>query len=196
VALTLSAKRLVPLATGKYALVSLETDALGAHVDHGAIAVAYLSRRGGRWRLERRWDELAWTGNTGNAADEVALLRRPGAPPLAFAISADMHQGQGNTNGWAIALGERRPKVLGSFPIAGELEPNNGCDVQVCGAYSYRGSIERSKAAGASFTVTYRGWTLAPRGLTRQGFIRSTNYKVEGLGLRAMPAVNLPDHSL
>jgi hypothetical protein len=83
VTLTVRPAALTPLGPHWYALLAFEDDAQAAHVDPGAVAVAYLRRDGGRWSVLGAWPELAWTGNDGHAADSV-VIERLGGRPLAL----------------------------------------------------------------------------------------------------------------
>ena len=194
IALSVTPGLLTRLGPDQYALISLERDDLGAHVDKGALSIAYLKRQGGQWRLQHRWDEFAWSGNTGRPADWLTIIRRAGAPPLVFAVTSDFHQGQGLTTGVAIALADDAPQSLGELTLAGELEVNNGCDVKACGAYAYQGSIETAHSPRVAFTVTYRGWSIAPGGSApRHRLYRVVTYHIRHGALVGSRAAALPD---
>ena len=193
VSLAVSPKALIDLGSGRYALVSYETDQMGAHSDPGAIGVAYLRRTAGGWRLEHRWDELAWTGDDGNPADHISALARGAAPPLLFAIEQQAHQGLMTTMAWAFAMEPEAPRFVGFFPIGGELDADNGCDFDTCGAWQYRGAIRRAWSSTSLFEVTYRGWREWPARPAKAHFIASTGFRVVGGKLAPDHWVPLPD---
>ena len=192
VSLAVAPQTLVALGDARYALVSLETEPMGAHASPGAIAIAYLRRTAGGWRLERRWDELAWTGDSGNPADHISTLSRGAAPPLLFAIHSALHQGQFTDTAWALALDKAGPRLVGSFPIGGRLD-RGGCDLDTCGAWSYSGAIRPAWSSASLFTVTYRGWREWPGAPRKAPFEASTGYHLVAGKLSPSLWVPLPD---
>jgi hypothetical protein len=193
VSLTLTPQSLVDLGSGRYALVVLETDEMASHQEPGAIGVAYLRRAADGWRLERRWDELAWTGDNGHPADSSHTLARDAAPPLLFEIEQQAHQGLLTTEAWAFALGPDAPSVVGFFPIGGELDAGNGCDFSRCGAWDYSGAIRPAWSSASLFTVTYRGWREWPAKPAKARFVASTGFRVAHGKLMPDHWVPLPD---
>ena len=153
VELTLKPSLLAPLGDGRYALVVSETNVLGAHMDPGAVAIAYLKPMGGRWRVENVWPEFIWTGNTGHPADAIRLLSFS-KPPMVALTSQYMGQGQGSTTAWIIRLAGPGPRFLGRVPSGGGLEPDacTGCD-----AYDYQGAIGPPRRVRDVLSVTYVG---------------------------------------
>ena len=121
VSLTVTPQSLVDLGSGRYALIVREQEAMASHADPGALGVAYLQRTAGGWRLERRWDELAWTGDDGNPADRT--LARGAAPPLLVAIERQVHQGEFTKTAWVIALAPDAPRLVGFHPIEAAGRP-------------------------------------------------------------------------
>ncbi len=192
VSLAVAPQTLIALADGRYALVSLETDPMGAHASPGAIAIAYLRRTADGWRLERRWDELVWTGDDGNPADHTSTLTRGAAPPLLFAIHSALHQGQFTDTAWAFALDKAGPRLVGSFPIGGRLD-GDGCDLDTCGAWSYSGAIRPAWSSASLFTVTYKGWREWPGAPRKARFDASTGYHLVAGKLLPSLWVPLPD---
>jgi hypothetical protein len=193
VSLTITPQSLVDLGAGRYALVVLEKDTMAAHSAPGAIGVAYLHRTADGWRLERRWDELAWTGDDGNPADHSHTLARGAAPPLLFEIEQQAHQGLLTTTAWAFALRPEAPSFVGFFPIGGELDADNGCDFDTCGAWTYSGAIRPAWSSASLFTVTYRGWREWPAKPAKARFVASTGFRVVGGKLMPDHWVPLPD---
>lgn len=193
VSLAVAPQTLIALGDGRYALVSLETDPMGAHSSPGAISIVYLRRTAHGWRLERRWDELAWTGDNGNPADHTSTLARGPAPPLLFAIEQQAHQGLLTTKAWAFALEPEAPRFVGFFPIGGELDADNGCDFDACGAWAYRGAIRPGWSSASLFTVTYRGWREWPAKPAKARFVASTGFRLVAGKLMSDHWVPLPD---
>ncbi len=191
IALTVTPRALVHLGGGRYALIATEDDELGSHADRGAIAVAYLNHVGGKWQLIRRWNELAWTGNTGRAADNV-ISRATGDRHLVFAVSQAVQQGEFTTTAWAIELGKRGPKMVGEFAKAGSLDADNGCAQSICGSYGYEGTIRGATVPGALFSVIYRGWDRQPESHSKTTFERTVNFKLHRGELQGSPNPKLP----
>lgn len=79
--------------------------------------MAYLRRAASGWRLERRWDELAWIGDTGGPADAIRSLSRRNAPPLVFATRQSDHQGERTERAWAFELAPDGPRLVSFFPL-------------------------------------------------------------------------------
>lgn len=192
VTLTVTPGDLVDLGSGRYALVSLEANASGSHMEPGAISIAYLDREAGTWRVEHVWNEFAWTGDSGSPADDVQELTSPHAPPIVFAIRKGVWTGNQITTAWAIVLTPAGPHLAGRFNAGGELEPGNGCDFSTCGAWRYIAGIEQPFAAGALFSVAYGGWREAPGVHRPIPFAVVTNYVERGGALVAVPRFKLP----
>jgi hypothetical protein len=72
-----------------------------------------------------------------------------------FEIEQQAHQGLETTEAWAFALGPDAPSIVGFFPIGGELDADNGCDFDTCGAWTYSGAIRPAWSSASLFTVTY-----------------------------------------
>jgi hypothetical protein len=187
--LSLRPKALIPLDKDRFALIAGEDDPLGGHADPGAVSVAYLQRDHARWRLVRRWDEVAWTGDSGRAADTV----RPGPAvdgnPVAVVSASYIGQGQETTTGWLLALEREGPRLLGSVPMGGYLEPN-ACDD--CDLYSYRGSLAASRNPADAFSIRYRGWTSPPDSSTKTPFDRRADYALQDGALVVRSPASLP----
>lgn len=193
VTLTVTPGDLVDLGQGRYALIALETNALGSHAEPGAISVAYLDRSAGGWRVEREWREFAWLGDSGRAADRFQAVTQPNAAPVVFAIRQGVWQGDEVVTAWAIVLSPGGPHLAGHVNAGGELMAGNGCDVATCGAWRYAAAIQRPSAPGALFSVAYRGWRQAPGHHRRTPLRAFTNYRERNGGLVAEPPVKLPD---
>jgi hypothetical protein len=125
VSLTVSPRLLVRLSQERYALISAEDQAVASHAEPGSVSVAYLQRGAGGWRLERRWDELAWIGDDGHSADGFTVRYEGTATPLVFANRDVLNQGQHESTGWAISLSASGPKLLGAFPESGSQMADN-----------------------------------------------------------------------
>ena len=147
---------LVHLGDERYALLALETDPAGGHVDPGAIAVAYLDHTGGRWRAERVWPELAWSGSFGKAADRAWILDKPGEKLLMIA-SEFLGMEQGLTTFWVVALGDKAPRLLGTMP-GGAAHFEEGSDAS-CGPYGYAADPGPPGDASDVMSVLFTGWT-------------------------------------
>ena len=195
VALTVTPGDLVDLGSGRYALLSLETNPLGSHVEPGAISIAYLDHQGRDWRVEHVWNEFAWTGDSGTPADSMQDLTTSGAPPIVFALRQGVWQGEEITTAWALVL-DRKPRMAGDFNAGGEVDADNGCDFSTCGAWAYIAGIDRPFAAGALFSVAYGGWQEAPGVHHPTPFAAVTNYVERGGALVAVPPVSLPGRNL
>lgn len=192
VSLTVTPQSLVDLGSGRYALVALEKDATASHVEPGAIGIAYLQRSAGGWRLERRWDELAWSGDYGDPADGTRTLDRKPLASLLFAVHSLTYQGQSVVTAWTFALDADAPRLVGHLPISGSGY-DDGCELSVCGAYAYQGAIGPSRSDRAIFSVTYHGWREAPGALRKTRFVASTGFRVVGGRLLPDHWVALPD---
>jgi len=193
VMLSVTAGDLVDLGAGRYALVSLETNRLGSHAEPGAISIAYLDEHAGNWRVEHVWNEIAWTGDTGQAADFFQDLAPRGATPVVFAVRSGVWQGEQVTTAWAFTLAPKGPQAMGEFNAGGALDADNGCSFSICGAWAYIASIGRPSAQGALFSVAYGGWREAPGVHDPRPFAAVTNYVERNGALVAKPPVKLPD---
>jgi len=185
--LSLTPDVLVPIGAGRYGLVVLETDELGAHSDPGAIGVAYLRKTGSEWSLEWVWPEFAWIGNTGHPADGTQVLRFMPVPTVALS-SQYVGQGQLSTTAWIVRLGARGPALLGSVPLGGELEPDNGCDS--CQFYAYKARFAPAGHAGDVLSVAYAGRMLVGKRWTP--FRQRTDYRESAGELKPTRALHLP----
>jgi hypothetical protein len=159
--LTLKPALLAPLGGDRYALVVSETNIVGAHVDPGAIAVAYLRRSGQRWTVEKSWPEFIWAGNTGHPADAIEVLAGS-KPPLVTLASEYMAQGQGVTTTGIVRLGAAGPEFLGIVPSGGRMDAEDACTG--CKPYEYTGTIGPPRRAGDVLSVTYVGREATGRG--------------------------------
>lgn len=194
---TLAVKPAALLALGgdRYALVSLETDEMGAHSDPGAISIAYLTMHNGRWwdwRVDHVWNELAWTGDNGDPADELVAPRAGAATPVLFAVREAVHQGVFDTTAWAIALDPAAPRALARIPFGGRLtEVDSGSQLTAtCGAWRYRASLDVT--APAQITVTYQGWRRPPGARTTINFVKQARYETANGRLIPVVTPKLP----
>ena len=104
---------LVPLGRDRYALIVSEDADTMTHIAKGAISIAYVARTPKGWRLQRHWDEFAWTGSTGRAASKItASFGRSRAPRIAV-IDNNLMQGQVQVERSTIALDRAGPRLLG-----------------------------------------------------------------------------------
>jgi hypothetical protein len=188
--LTLTSRLLAPLGGDWFALVISEDD-LGAsyHAERGAVSIAYLQRHGGRWRLIQRWDEFAWTGDTGSAADEMRIQRFTGQAPLLFATKSYMGNGQQTRTAWTIRLTPRGPELLGDAPIGGSVEPV-GRDAAE--GWNYSGRIGPPRTRNAAFSVTYRGWISQGGPAVRKPISSTVDYTARAGALAGPPKLFLP----
>jgi hypothetical protein len=178
---------LVPLGQDRYGLVVSETNVTGAHMNPGAVAIAYVRRRGGSWTVEKVWPEFIWTGNTGYPADAIRVLSFSIAPMVAF-TSEYMGQGQGSTTTWVIRLRAGGPEFLGRIPTGDRLEPD-ACTG--CRQYDYRGSIGPPRKRGDILSVTYAGRVETAHGRWRPLHAR-TDYRSSGGKLVPTERIALP----
>jgi hypothetical protein len=190
VKLTLSPRLLAPLGGDRFALVVSEDDFGNSyHAERGAISIAYLERRGDRWRLIRRWDELAWTGNSGYAADEMQVQHFPGQAPLLFATSSYLANGQQTRTAWTIRLTARGPQLLGDAPVGGSVETEGREAAQ---GWDYNGRIGPPRTKNGAFSVTYRGWIDQTPTDARKPITVTVDYVAKAGALAATPNLFLP----
>jgi len=191
---SLRPERLVPLGDRRFALIIQEVDEGGAHAFPGALAVAYLTKEAGAWRLEKLWPEIAYVGNSGkpNYKSEVKDF---GRGPLYVSTSKYCQMGGCEDDVDIIVLDSAMPRYIGGF--AGDSvfptvfpHPLDGN----CETYDYKVSIAPPATPGDLLSVTYRGWT-APAGhrSPKKPFRVQADATIVGDNLELRPEVTIPD---
>jgi hypothetical protein len=197
VVLDVRPEHLVPLAGGKYALISFEIDRGGGHSVGGEIAVSYLERTATHWKLEQLWPELLYSGAGGQPANAGVEVHRFGGDPLFMARSAWC--GMGECSEWigVIRLSRRRPVAYGDV-LAGATSPTKGSPVHDYQGDTYQNYDVRARIAppsrnGSLFSIRYDGWTSPPGTLSPKTPLHLlTSYVPDGLKLVMQPVVPVP----
>lgn len=105
---------LVALGSDRYALIVSEDADTLTHIAKGAISIAYVERTAKGWRLQARWDEIAWTGSTGRAASAITASFGPSRAPRIVMIDNNLIQGQVQVERSTIVLDRAGPRLVGA----------------------------------------------------------------------------------
>jgi hypothetical protein len=187
VTLTMKPASLTPIGHGSYSLVALEQDVVGAHADPGAVAVAYLRRRGAGWQVERVWPELAWIGNTGNPGAVVAQPQY-GGQRLVILRSDFLGQGQRTMTDWIVRLSPDAPRLIGAVPAGGALQ--DGCEA--CSHYAYASVVRAPRRRGDLISVDYAGWSIPAGAAHPIRFTARDDFALVGASLAPTARLSLP----
>jgi hypothetical protein len=185
----LSPRALIPLGGGKAALIVKESRERGAHASPGAVAVAYLRRENGHWRVLGNWPEVAWAGQSGGDNLTFVVRRDLGRDPILLVNGFYFGQSQLSASSVLVRLGPEKPTAIGRIPTAGDNTTGHFISV---GSYKYASRIVSARAPALA-VVHYSGFTGPP------GKPARTPFRVEArIVLRdgcAVPtaSVSLPD---
>lgn len=181
---------LTPLGGGRFALIVKESRKDDAHAAAGAVSVAYLQKRQGRWRALGNWPEIAWAGQSGGDNLTLEVRRDLGPAPLLFVRGFYVGQSQLNADATMVRLEANAPVTLGRIPTAGQFPMDGFRSLQP--SYRYTSRVGQAKPP-AVFAVRYEGVTGPPGRPPNQAFRRTATFIVRDGCLRATRAVALPD---
>ena len=197
VILSFQPEHLVFLGRQKYALICYGIDRKGGHSTGGEIAVSYLEKTAGHWKLDQLWPEVLYSGIGGQPANAGAEVHHFGGDPLFMARS--VWCGMGECSEWigVIRLSQRQPIAYDDI-LAGATSPTEGSPAldypgNTCQNYDLQARIKPPRRGGSLFSIQYDGWTAPPEALSPKTPLHLlTDYVPDGVKHVMQPIVPVP----